>query len=47
DHHLPGDQLPDADALVNPRLCEDGFPARNLAGVGVAFYLLLAVQRRL
>jgi len=47
DHHLPGDQLPDADALVNPRLCEDGFPARNLAGVGVAFYLLMAVQRHL
>lgn len=46
DHHLPGDTLPDADALVNPRLpgCED-FPAANLAGVGVAFYLLMDLQR--
>ena len=48
DHHLPGDTLPDADALVNPRLpgCED-FPAANLAGVGVAFYLLMDLQRGL
>ena len=46
DHHLPGDTLPEADALVNPRLpgCED-FPAANLAGVGVAFYLLMDLQR--
>ncbi|WP_300521493.1 single-stranded-DNA-specific exonuclease RecJ [Alcanivorax sp.] len=46
DHHLPGDTLPDADALVNPRLpgCED-FLAANLAGVGVAFYLLMDLQR--
>tara|TARA_R100000655_G_scaffold5306_11_gene16447 strand:- start:1646 stop:3355 length:1710 start_codon:yes stop_codon:yes gene_type:complete len=43
DHHLP-----EADALVNPRLpgCED-FPAANLAGVGVAFYLLMDLQRAL
>ena len=48
DHHLPGDTLPDADALVNPRLpgCED-FSAANLAGVGVAFYLLMDLQRAL
>ncbi len=48
DHHLPGDTLPEADALVNPRLpgCE-GFPATNLAGVGVAFYLLMDLQRAL
>ena len=48
DHHLPGDTLPDADALVTPRLpgCED-FPAANLAGVGVAFYLLMDLQRAL
>ncbi|WP_040297087.1 single-stranded-DNA-specific exonuclease RecJ [Alcanivorax hongdengensis] len=48
DHHLPGATLPQADALVNPRLpgCED-FPAANLAGVGVAFYLLMALQRAL
>ena len=47
DHHLPGDRLPDADAIANPRLEEQGFPAPNLAGVGVAFYLLMAVQRGL
>ncbi|MDX1804789.1 MAG: single-stranded-DNA-specific exonuclease RecJ [Alcanivorax sp.] len=48
DHHLPGDTLPQAEALVNPRLpgCED-FPAANLAGVGVAFYLLMDLQRSL
>jgi len=48
DHHLPGATLPEADALVNPRLpgCED-FPAANLAGVGVAFYLLMDLQRAL
>jgi single-stranded-DNA-specific exonuclease len=45
---LPGETLPEADALVNPRLpgCED-FPATNLAGVGVAFYLLMDLQRAL
>ena len=48
DHHLPGDTLPEADALVNPRLpgCED-FPAANLAGVGVAFYFMLALRKYL
>lgn len=47
DHHLPGDELPAADALLNPRLPGQGFPAVNLAGVGVAFYLLMALQSRL
>ncbi|MBM7334930.1 single-stranded-DNA-specific exonuclease RecJ [Alloalcanivorax marinus] len=47
DHHLPGERLPEADAIANPRLEGDEFPAANLAGVGVAFYLLMAVQRRL
>lgn len=45
DHHLPGDALPPADALVNPRLAECPCPA--LAGVGVAFFLMAAVNARL
>jgi single-stranded-DNA-specific exonuclease len=47
DHHLPGEQLPDADAMVNPNLVGDGFPSKALAGVGVMFYLLLALRARL
>ncbi len=44
DHHLPGDYLPEADAIVNPNQPGDNFPSKNLAGVGVAFYLLLALR---
>ncbi|RUL66035.1 single-stranded-DNA-specific exonuclease RecJ [Dyella dinghuensis] len=44
DHHLPGEQLPMADAIVNPNLHEDGFPSKALAGVGVMFYVLLALR---
>lgn len=44
DHHLPGDTLPEADAMVNPNLHGDGFPSKALAGVGVMFYLLLSVR---
>ena len=47
DHHLPGDRLPPAAAIVNPRLPGDGFASKHLAGVGVMFYLLLALRRRL
>ncbi len=47
DHHLPGETLPAAHAIVNPNLREDGFPSKALAGVGVAFYVLLALRRRL
>jgi len=47
DHHLPGPQLPPAHAIVNPNLPGDGFPSKSLAGVGVIFYLLLALRRRL
>jgi len=44
DHHLPGEQLPAADAMVNPNLTGDAFPSKALAGVGVMFYLLLALR---
>lgn len=44
DHHLPGPTLPDADAIVNPNLPGDAFPSKALAGVGVMFYLLLALR---
>ena len=44
DHHLPGEQLPMADAIVNPILHDDGFPSKALAGVGVMFYVLLALR---
>lgn len=47
DHHLPGDTLPDADAIVNPNLVDEIFPSKALAGVGVMFYLLLALRARL
>lgn len=45
DHHLPGDVLPPADAIVNPNQHGDGFPGKSLAGVGVIFYVLLALRR--
>ncbi|MDH3887635.1 MAG: single-stranded-DNA-specific exonuclease RecJ [Gammaproteobacteria bacterium] len=47
DHHLPGKQLPAAAAIVNPNNIGDGFPSKNLAGVGVAFYVMLALRARL
>ncbi len=47
DHHLAADQLPDAVAIVNPNQPGDTFPSKNLAGVGVIFYLLLALRRQL
>lgn len=40
DHHLPAEQLPNADAIVNPNLNECEFPSKSLAGVGVIFYLI-------
>lgn len=46
DHHLPPDVLPPADAIVNPNLSQCGFPSKSLAGVGVAFYLMLAVRAK-
>lgn len=47
DHHLPGATLPQADAIVNPNLAGDSFPSKMLAGVGVMFYLLLALRAHL
>ncbi len=47
DHHLPPDTLPDADLLLNPNLADEPFESKNLAGVGVAFYLMAATGQRL
>lgn len=47
DHHLPGEFLPPADAIVNPNLRGDAFPSKMLAGVGVMFYVLLALRKKL
>ncbi|WP_258868113.1 single-stranded-DNA-specific exonuclease RecJ [Alkalilimnicola ehrlichii] len=47
DHHLPGAELPAADAIVNPNLPDCDFPSKNLAGVGVIFYIMLALRKRL
>ena len=47
DHHLPGSTLPQADALVNPNQPGCLFPSKNMAGVGVMFYVLLALRAEL
>jgi single-stranded-DNA-specific exonuclease len=47
DHHLPGDELPDAAVMVNPNLPGEPFAGKGLAGVGVAFYVLAALGRLL
>ncbi len=47
DHHLPGAELPDASAVVNPNLPGNPFPSKVLAGVGVLFYVLLGLRARL
>lgn len=47
DHHLPADSLPQADAILNPNQAGCPFPSKALAGVGVAYYLLLALRSRL
>lgn len=47
DHHLPGAQLPAADAIVNPNQPGCEFPSKALAGVGVMFYVLLALRAHL
>jgi single-stranded-DNA-specific exonuclease len=47
DHHLPADTLPAARVIVNPNQPACGFPSKNLAGVGVMFYVLLALRAEL
>lgn len=47
DHHLPGRELPAADAIVNPNQIGDEFLSKNLAGVGVIFYVMLALRAHL
>lgn len=47
DHHLPGNELPQADAIVNPNQRGCPFASKSLAGVGVAFYLMAALNTRL
>ncbi|MCK5876340.1 MAG: single-stranded-DNA-specific exonuclease RecJ [Candidatus Marithrix sp.] len=44
DHHEPGRKLPDADAIVNPKQLGDKFPSKNLCGVAVIFYVMLALR---
>ncbi len=47
DHHLPGPQLPQADCIVNPNQPGCEFPSKALAGVGVMFYVMLALRAEL
>jgi single-stranded-DNA-specific exonuclease len=47
DHHLPGEQLPAADAIVNPNQPGCTFESKAMAGVGVMFYVLLALRSEL
>lgn len=47
DHHLPGDELPSAEAIVNPNQPGCGFVSKSIAGVGVMFYVMLALRAEL
>lgn len=47
DHHLPGNELPPADAIVNPNQHDCHFPSKALAGVGVVFYVMVALRSKL
>ena len=47
DHHLPADELPEADCIVNPNQPGCSFASKNLAGVGVIFYVMLALRAEL
>jgi len=44
DHHLPGDSLPNANVIVNPNQPNDEFPSKKMAGVGVIFYVMIALR---
>lgn len=46
DHHLPTETLPNADAMVNPNLADCQFPSKSLAGVGVIFYVMMALRAK-
>jgi len=47
DHHEPLDELPAADAVINPKISQCTFPYPSLAGVGVVFYLIMGIRARL
>src|SRR5260221_3043409 len=47
DHHLPGDRLPEAECIVNPNQPGCGFPSKAIAGVGVMFYVMMALRAEL
>ncbi len=47
DHHLPGSKIPNANVIVNPNLANSNFLSPNLAGVGVAFYVMAALGKEL
>lgn len=47
DHHLPAETLPNADAMVNPNLAYCEFPSKSLAGVGVTFYVMMALRAQM
>lgn len=47
DHHLPGEQLPNIPTIINPQLPEDQFESKAIAGVGVIFYVLLALRQKM
>jgi single-stranded-DNA-specific exonuclease len=47
DHHLPGASLPEAECIVNPNQPGDTFPSKSLAGVGVMFYVMMALRAEL
>ena len=47
DHHLPGEKLPETEFIINPQLKDDTFASKAICGVGVMFYLLIALRKKL